>query len=432
MRVLQMVSKYSLVIAIILFSSCNEDKLKITDPKDYDQYLRTDQNSAYLNVKEEISFWSKRLRPDTTGIGDLIPLANSYTTLFEITGNVKYLKDAEVLLDKSYSLPSLNKDEYGRSLAYNYIAQHRFKDALQLLETIYNGISNKRSTELMLFDVYLETGEYNKAHQLLSEFENKEDFDYLIRMAKWNDHLGNSEAVVRTMEKVTTIVESRKDKNLMTWTYNNLATVYGHSGRIKDSYHYFLKSLEINPEQVVPKRGIAWIVYSYERDYSEANRILDSIMIRHNSPDHLLLRSELAHFNNNEIEMEQYKKEFIDLVEANDDYGLMFQLDLIELFAEKDPIKSIRLAELELKNRATPVIYSFLAYAHLRNDNIEIAEKIIRDHVQGKTAEPIAHYFSARVHHKAENLGEFNDVKEQIEAAQFELGPVRIRELSEL
>jgi tetratricopeptide (TPR) repeat protein len=431
-RDLKIVRIFTLLFAILIISSCSVDKSRVTDPKDYDLFLRTDNNEAFIKAKKDVDFWSKRLRTDSTGIGDLSQLANSYTKLFDITGNIKYLKDAEILLDKAYSMPSLNNDEYGRSLAHNYIAQHRFNDALQLLETIYYGISNKRLTELMLFDVYLEIGEYDRAYQLLDEFENKEDFDYLIRLVKWNDHMGNSKAVIRNMERAKDIVESRGDKDLMTWTYNNLATVYGHSGRIHESYYYFLKSLEIQPEQVVPKRGIAWIAYSHDRDYSEASRVLDSIMIQHKSPDHLLFRSELAYFINGKIEMEKFRREFIENVENNNDYGFMYQMEMIELYSVLDPKKSIRLAEIELENRTTPVIYSLLSIAHLRNGNSERSLQIIKDHVHGKTFEPVVFYYLALIYNKTGNKDALSDVMEQIEEARFELGPVRIKELSKL
>ena len=428
MRISQMVRAIS-VLAIVFLSSCYQDKSSITNPKDYDRFLRSDRNQALVDANKDIAFWSERLRPDSTGVGDLVPLANSYTTLFVRTGNINYLKDAEVLLDKAYSLSSLDKDFYGRSLAHNYIAQHRFKDAFHLLDKIYNGISNKRKTGLMLFDVCLELGRYDRAYQLLNEIENKEDFDYLIRMVKWNDHKGNSEAAIRTMERAKSIAESRGDKTLITWTYNSLATLYGHSERIEESYHYFLKSLEIQPDQVVPKKGIAWIIYSHEKNALEANRILDSIMIQHNSPDLLLFRSELAYYNSEIEKAEKYREDFIDRVENNDDYGLMYQKDMIEIYAVKDPGESIKLARIELENRSTPLVYSLLAYAHLGNNDIERSIQILEDHVQGRTFEPIALYFSAWIFHKSGRIDMLEDLRVKIEEAQFELGPLRIKEL---
>ncbi len=430
-RLFQVFKTIFIVFSFIIIYSCSEDNIGITNPKDYDRFLSTDHNESFENANKEIAFWSKRLRPDSTGIGDLIPLANSYVALFETTGNIQYLKDAEVLMTKAYSLPSLNKDVYGRTLAHNYIAQHRFKEALHLLEAIHGGISEKRSTGLMLFDIYLEVGEYKKAYHLLTEFENKEDFDYLIRMAKWNDHLGNSEAVIRAMERAKSIAESRGVQDLLIWTYNNLATVYGHSGKIEKSYDYFLRSLKIQPDQVVPKRGIAWIVYSYEKDASEANRIMDSIMIRHISPDHLLFSSELAYFSNDGRETEKYRNQFIDLAE-NSDYGMMYLSDLVALYTEIDPIKSIDLAEMELENRATPLTYSLLAFAHLKNENIEGSLRIIEDHVQGKTFEPTALFYSALIYQKAQKNGMLLEVMDQLDEAHFELGPVRMRELDEM
>jgi tetratricopeptide (TPR) repeat protein len=420
-----------MLLTIFIVSSCSKNDTGIIDPRDYDRFLKTDDQAALEETYESIAFWSNRLRPDSTGIGELTPLANSYTRLFELTGNITHLKNAEVLLKKAYSLPSLNKDQYGRSLAHNYIAQHRFREALQLLEKIYADISNKRSTELMLFDAYLEAGEYDKAYKLLDEFENKEDFEYLIRLVRWNDYKGNSDTVIRTMERAKDIAESRGDKDLMVWTYNNLATVYGHSGRINESYHYFLRSLEIQPYQVVPKTGIAWIAFSFEGNSSEANRIVDSIMVMHRSPDHILFKSILADFDNDGPKAERYRKEFINQVESKD-HGFMYHADLIDLYSETDPLKGFKLAEIELENRSTPVIYSMYAYAILMKGDTDYSIQIIENHVLAKTHEPLAYFYAALIFHKAGKMDRFEELMELIEEAQFELGPVRMRELRDL
>ena len=128
---------------------------------------------------------------DSTGVGDLGPLAGAYSKLFETSGDIQYLKDAEKVYKKAITVSSIKiQDGYKRALAKNYITQHRFKDAITLLEESYAGISNKHATELLLFDCYLEVGAYPRAEQILKKIENINQFDYLIRISKWSDHKG--------------------------------------------------------------------------------------------------------------------------------------------------------------------------------------------------------------------------------------------------
>ena len=92
----------AVILVLLTFISCEENEVMdhITNPQDYQAFLVRSNNSSSSNALSEIEFWSKRLRPDSSGIGDLGPLASAYTTLFETTGDISYLKNAEKLLQK--------------------------------------------------------------------------------------------------------------------------------------------------------------------------------------------------------------------------------------------------------------------------------------------------------------------------------------------
>ncbi|MBE9489738.1 MAG: hypothetical protein IMY67_05545, partial [Bacteroidetes bacterium] len=212
-----------ILLVFVAFISCKNDEIieQITNPKDYDIYLSSTNNKTYTRAYSEMEFWSRRLRLDSTGVGDLGPLANAYTLLFETTGNVNYLKSAEKIYKKAISVSANSKDSYTRSLAHNFITQHRFKEAKQLLEESINGLSNKRAAKQLLFDVYLELGEYDKADLTLGELKNTNDYNYLIRLAKWNDHNGNLDAAIRNLNQAKSIADSRKSKPLQIWVYTN-------------------------------------------------------------------------------------------------------------------------------------------------------------------------------------------------------------------
>ena len=88
--------------------------------------------------------------------------------------------------------------------------------------------------------------------------------------------------------------EEANDKALKIWSYTNLADFYGHNGQIEESYNLYLKSLALDNNNAYAKKGIAWIVFSHDKNPKEALRILDIISDEHFSPDYFLLKAEIA------------------------------------------------------------------------------------------------------------------------------------------
>lgn len=416
---------FYIILVVTIFISCNRGEVveQITNSKDYNSFLSSANNKTFNRALSEKEFWSQRLRPDSSGVGDLGPLANSYSLLFETTGEVDYLKKSEEIYKKAINISANSKDSYTRSLAQNYISQHRFKEAKQILEKSYKGISNKRATKMLLFDVYLELGLYDSADKTLGELKNTNDYNYLIRLAKWNDHNGNLEAAIRNLEEAMNIADSRKSKSLQIWTYSNLADYYGHAGRIKESYDFYIKTLKLQPDNAYAKKQIAWIAYSHENNAKEAFRILDSIMINHKSPEFYLFKSEMYEFEETVSEGENFKNKFVSAVNEGD-YGKMYNTYLIEIFSESNPEKALEFAAQEVTGRATPETYSLLALAQLKIGNKEEALQTIIDFVEGNTFEPKSLYFSALVY-KANKLDDkTSELKKELRKSSFELGPL--------
>ncbi|WP_290683271.1 hypothetical protein [Kordia sp.] len=54
--------------------------------------------------------------------------------------------------------------------------------------------------------------------------------------------------------------------------------------------------MALNPNDAYAKKGVAWIVFSHEKNPEEALRILNTIMSQHKAPDYYLLKAEIAEF----------------------------------------------------------------------------------------------------------------------------------------
>lgn len=420
----------TIVLAVVLFG-CQEKTEKITDSQDYNKYLTTANTPTKDAIEKEMEFWQSRFNNDSTHLMEMSHLSGMHVALFKSTGDISELKTSEKLIKKSYDISARNKDSYLRSLAHNYISQHRFNEAKVLLDSAYTYPDNRRETEMMLFDVAMELGKYESADTLLGKIKNTKDFNYLIRLAKWSDHNGNLDAAIKYLEQARQIAEESDNKDLKSWIYSNIGDFYGHAGRLKESYNSYLKTLELQPDNHYVKKQIAWMVYSSEKDTKEANRILDSVMVNHKAPDYHLLKAELAAFEGNTSEEKKQKNLFLKTTE-DPNYGPMYNTYLINLYAEIDPAKALELATKEINNRATPETYQLLSYAQLKSGQKDAALKTIEKYVEGKTGEPNALFHAALVYKANEMDEKVASLKEELMGASYELGPVTAKEIEKL
>ncbi|QXP59607.1 tetratricopeptide repeat protein [Olleya sp. HaHaR_3_96] len=422
---------YMLLLVIIMATSCSEKTKTITNPEDYNKYLTTETSKETLSASTEYNFWNNKLEATPNQISYLSKIASAESRLFKSTGYIKYLKQAEQALVRLNEETQYSSAGHLRALARNYISQHKFKDALQLVEKAENNGQNLDGTQKMMFDVHMELGNYVLAKNYLEKVKDLNDFGYLIRLSKWSDYKGDLASAIKYLEKATKKAEASKLEGLMEWSYTNLADFYGHDGQVEKSYNYYLKSLAINPDDAYAKKGIAWIVYSYEKNTTEANRILEALTQLHNAPDYLLFKAEIAEYDNNEVAKKAYLNSYFEVLEDTN-YGDMYNVYSSKILADAKSKTAITLAKIEVQNRPTPISYDLLAWSYFNNGNTVKALNIAEQYVVGKTFEPEAQYHIAEIY-KAN--GKFKDVaqlKKELQNSSYELGPLTFKSVNKL
>ncbi len=422
---------YFLALAIIFTSCIQQNEKQITAKNDYDHLLRNEKNESLTFAENEREFWKTKYTDAPNQLSYLSKLAQAHTLLFEYNGSIEDLKKSEELLLKANVNTQYKKVGFLHALSKNYSTQHRFKEALELLEKARHIGEKKQTTYKMLFDVYLELGNNSNAEKYLKKIKNNSDFDYLIRLSKWLDHKGNLTAAIRTMERASQKAEIINDKSLLLWSYSNLGDFYGHAGNIKASYRQYLKALTINPDYTYALRGIAWIVFSHEKNPAEALRIIDAIALKKLTPDLLLFKADILAYQNknSNSSLQQY----IELV-ANKSYGDMYNSYNAMLYAEDTNTieKAYVIARQEVLNRATPQSYDLLAWTYHKKGNSKEALRIVEQYIQGKTFEPSILYHMAEIY-KANNLGKLAmSLKKELLECTFELGPLESKKIYKL
>lgn len=418
---------------MLVFASCDKAPEQITNQQDYEEYLEKDAALTLEPIKKDHDFWKEKLKKDPEQFPYLIKLAASQSQLFNATGEIEYLIKAEENLKAANKKTQYSQTGYLKSLARNYISQHRFKESLELLNAAEAIGEQLNATHKMLFDVHMELGNYDKAESYLKKIEDRSDFDFLIRFAKWSDHNGDLSTAITYMEKATEKAETANIKGLKQWAYTNLADFYGHNGEIKKSYNHFLKALELDPNDAYAKKGIAWIVYSYERNPEEALRILNSVTKQHQAPDYHLLKAEIAEFMNNQPSKRLSLESYMTAV-SNENYGVMYNSNNAMLYAEElsEIEKAISLAQNEIKQRPTPQSFALLAWAYYNQGDYDDALEIAEKHVVDKTYEPEAIYHLAKIYKANGKMSEANILKKELLESVYELGPVAEQDIRQL
>lgn len=420
-------------VSLLTYSCQQETEKKITNQNDYIAYLDVDHTASSQKLSKEVAFWNGRIKNDSSQIVDLKKSASVYTALFHNNADIHSLKKAERNLVKGVEKAAIGKDNYLRALAQNYITQHRFKEAKVVIDKASAIGGELSATNFIKFDVAMELGNYTEAEQLLKKETDFSEYNYLIRLAKWEDYKGNLDATIQHMETAMGIAERSNVASLKIWVYTNIADYYGHAGRIQDSYNHYMKALDIEPRNAYAKKGLAWIAYSYEHNPEEALRIIQAIEKDSKSPDYSLFKAEIYESMGNTEEASRLIQTFLTQ-SAAPAYGDMYGAYLVEIYAADSNTagKAITLAQKEVANRPTPMSYDLLAHAYYASGQYEKALEIAKNHVIGKTHEPMAHFHTAQIYKALDMQTELAPLKEELLEANYELGPLVYKEILDL
>lgn len=420
-------------VCAFLISCTSTPIQKITASAQYNSYLEVAENKAFKDASDIKKFWTSKLEKTPNQYPYHAKIASSHSQLFKATGEVSHLLEAARHLKIVNERTNYQNAGYIRSLVRNYISQHRFQESLVLLKKAEVLGENLDATQKMLFDVHLELGNVAEAEQYLNYFKNDNTFDAFIRVSKWYDHEGKLLAAIKMMEKAKLKAEDANNTFLKQWSYTNLADFYGHAGRIKEAYQHYLKALALDPTDAYAKKGIAWIVFSHEKNPEEALRILNTIMSHHKAPDYYLLKAEIAEYMGENTEKEKNIQAFMNAIDDKN-YGAMYTSYAVSALSEElhNTEKALEIAQQEVNLRPTTQSYDLLAWAYHLHGNSAKALEIIENYVIDKTFEPVALYHVAEILKANGNTTSVTNIKAELLESSFEVGPILTEKIQRL
>lgn len=399
----------------------------ITNRSDYDQYMTivsAASMKSYERIIRDMDFWMQRLKKHPDDAVARASLASLYSARFKTTGDISDIHKSDSLYLVANSLFRTNSSSLFRSLAANCITRHKFLQAQLYLDTALSMGDDLYFTYLMRCDVAIELGNIYMAEQALKHIADKDSFDYLIRESKLLDHKGDLQGAIKKMETATQkAIDSKKDV-LILWAKSNLADMYGHANRFRESYQYYLDVLEQDPGYLYALKGIAWLTFSHDKNTAEAKRILSYLSKLHPVPDYDLLLAQIAAYEKEtKIEEKLYDK-FIAEV-SDERYGDLYNKYVFYLMTDKknDLDKALTIAKIEVSNRPTAQSYDLLAWIYFRQGNSEKALSIASAYVENKNFEPEALYHLGMIYAEAGNTRKAKHFIKEAEGSAIELGP---------
>jgi tetratricopeptide (TPR) repeat protein len=421
------------ILCIALYAcSHNQNEHKIVNQTDYASYLNTNEASfkEVGNQESSTTFWEKKLKEEPRGYTFMQKLAIIKAENFEKSGKIEYLhqSDSFLLLANSYVSGKKQVGNY-LSLSSNAITQHQFKSAFEYAVEASKRTDEKFGPYLMIFDAAMEIGEYGVAEEMLDKTERNDSFDFLVRKSKFKDHTGDLDSAINLMEQAVKTLGKNDDRII--WAQANLADMYGHAGKLEQSYATYLAVLNKNPEYLHALKGIAWLVFSHDNDVEAAKAITQYLSAKTALPDGHLMLAQLAAFKGDDkerlIQLKAFEKEA-----TKPKYQNMYNKYLASLYAEdfKNYDKALAIAKTEVKNRPTPTVYGLLAWVYEQKGEHKNALAIVNKHVKGKTFEPEAIYQMGIIYASNNEMSTAKEFLNEASEAWFELGPLKTKEVN--
>ena len=415
---------------IVTLTACNQKQ--IAKPADYNIFI-SDARKFQKELEKsntELGFWSHRLKADTGNFVDMLELASNHIKRFKQTGLPSDLHIADSFYNRVLAKIKNTSPEIYFSIAQNAVTQHRFKDAWKALQLADSIGVNPYVINLLKFDVAMEIGLYPEAYTCLNKIKDEKKFDYLIRIAKLQDHNGMLVNAIEYMEKALVVAEKSAKKSLILWAKSYLADMYGHAGRVKESYKNYLDVLKIDSSYLYALKGIAWIAFSHDHNTTEAKRILNYILLQTNMPDLYLTLAEIAKYEGDTIEEDKNIATFLSIVNQPA-YGNMYNKYLIDIYAadNKNSDKALALAEKEVSNRPTAETYGWLAWVNYKKGNLARAYELTNKFVINQSFEPHILLHAAFIYNASGNKVKAENIAKECLSSSYELGPVQTKEL---
>ena len=222
----------------------------------------------YLQRSQIIRTYERQVHQSPDSALFLRLLADQYLKRFREVGDVEDLLRAEQAARRSLTLQPRNNGVSSMLLASSLLAQHRFREALQVVTDAQSLVGDHSSFALLRASIQMELGNYEAAHQLLQAFVNESsDSGYNAVAARYLELTGNlgsarqllDEAMEQMDSFYTTSAETRA------WFHVRNGDLAFLAGDFASSEQRYREALDLFPLHVPAFTGLARLYAAQHR-----------------------------------------------------------------------------------------------------------------------------------------------------------------------
>ena len=422
----------TVLMALLIFSSCNKDKEPVVSVTFVDSLFSHYSIPQAIRTNDaDIQFWKSRIQRNTPDYSNTSKYASALVKRFHFSGNIRDLVKSDSLLQKLFK--DYNSKEVGPvfSLIGHAILQHRFKEADSLLALAKIIGIKKYESAAISFDVDFELGRILQAKEDLKNIKNENDFGYQFRKSKMMHYNAELDSSITAMQKAAE--NAGQDEGLKLAALSNTGDLFLHAGEMKKAYNSFVQCIHINPADLHSIMGIGWIALVKDKNDSLAERIFQFVSTKTQSPDPWFKLIAVAEQRGDSVLELKYAKAFEQKV-TDSLYGNMHNKYLIQLYTGilNNPAAAETIAKRELKNRNTPQTFAWYVWCLLRNNKKEAAYSVYKKYVSGKPLEGLELYWMGKF---MLSLKKGYNAKQYIDNAcknMYDLNPSVVKDLAKL
>jgi tetratricopeptide (TPR) repeat protein len=366
---------------------------EITSTKPFRPY------SYLLSTDQAISFFQQRVNRDPKDCVNQTLLAEMYIRKARESGNFASYERAEKAIQLALkSDPAYLPAQIDRANLLS--AKHRFADALELAQQLYQNNPEEPGILMIVGDAHLELGNYQEAEKAYEELMRKDRTALLAtRRSRLAELKGNTREALSWMERAAEEERrARVSKEGGVWYQVRLGDLQFNSGHLEEAARHFEAARQVLPGCAPALAGLGRVRAAqgkYEKAitlYREAIRVnpdcfllagLSDLYIKIGNPD-------MAEILSRKLDQTAALKEGV------------YNRELSVYYADHDqklPL-ALKLARKDLATRKDIYAYDTLAWALCKNNLLEDAAKAMTEALKLGTQDAAFFYHAGMIQNR--------------------------------
>ncbi len=284
------------------------------------------------------------------------------------------------------------------ALAKTLMASHNFKEAFDLAKELQAERADHPATLAVLFDCYVELGNYSSATEVLEDLQQLEDSPpVLARAARLAELNGQQPKAISLLESAIAHVGGVNDEHAG-WYLWRKGTLHFDSGNLAEAERSFRLALDTDPDDEAALVGLAKVQFA-QHELDQSQTTLEKAAASE-APPVLALLGDLYAVRGDVKHAEALWRRTESLMREEAKVAKVAHAREVALFYadhERNLNEALQLVEIDLDQRTDPFAMASQAWVLLKNNRPEEAQLAIDRALVHVKADPLLFFYAAMI-----------------------------------